>query len=270
MPAAAFGYHVTMSSPFEFSGDASSPVLATAIHAGHDVRPEVAALLALDDATRLREEDPYTDRIAACADFHVTVWRSRFEVDLNRNRAEAVYRAPRDAWSLTIWRSDPPPEVIKRSLEIYDSFYEELGAHLDRLSESGPFVVLDIHSYNHRRGGPGSKAAAQVGNPDVNVGTGSMPATWRPTADAFIAALAQHQVGRRPLDVRENVRFKGRQLAQWVHERYPTAGCALALEFKKTFMDEWTGDVDVDHLDSLTSALRNAIPSVLASLEGAA
>lgn len=259
-----------MSSPFGFSGDPSSRVVATAIHAGHDVRPEVAALLALDDATRLREEDPYTDRIAACADFRVTVWRSRFEVDLNRSRDEAVYHAPRDAWSLTVWRSDPPPDVVERSLEIYDSFYAELGAHLDRLSATGPFVVLDVHAYNHRRGGPGSKAAAQVGNPDVNVGTGSMPETWRPTADAFIAALAQQGPGGRPLDVRENIRFKGRQLARWVHERYPTTGCALAVEFKKTFMDEWTGDVDVDRLDTLTDALGSAVPPVLASLERAA
>ncbi|HJR88548.1 MAG TPA: N-formylglutamate amidohydrolase [Aeromicrobium sp.] len=259
-----------MSSPFGFSGDPSSRVVATAIHAGHDVRPEVAALLALDDATRLREEDPFTDRMTSCADFRVTVWRSRFEVDLNRSRKEAVYRDPGDAWSLTVWRTDPPPDVVQRSLEIHDSFYEELGSHLDQLSDSGPFVVLDIHSYNHRRGGPGSKAAAQVGNPDVNVGTGSMPATWRPVANAFIAALAQQRPGGRPLDVRENVRFKGRHLARWVHERYPKTGCALALEFKKTFMDEWTGEVDVDHLDSLTSALRNAVPSVLDSLERAA
>ena len=56
------------------------------------------------------------------------------------------------------------------------------------------------------------------------------------------------QVAGRPLDVRENVRFKGRQLAAFVHERFPTTGCALAIEVKKTFMDEWTGVVDEEHL----------------------
>ena len=38
------------------------PVIATAVHAGHEVRPEVAALLAVSEEDRLREEDPFTDR----------------------------------------------------------------------------------------------------------------------------------------------------------------------------------------------------------------
>lgn len=35
-------------------------VLATAIHDGHGLRPEIAAAIALDEAGRLREEDPWT------------------------------------------------------------------------------------------------------------------------------------------------------------------------------------------------------------------
>jgi hypothetical protein len=38
------------------------PLFATAIHAGHTVRRELLPLLALNESTRLREEDPYTDR----------------------------------------------------------------------------------------------------------------------------------------------------------------------------------------------------------------
>ena len=37
-----------------------SPLVAAAIHHGHAVREEVAALLALPEADRLREEDPFT------------------------------------------------------------------------------------------------------------------------------------------------------------------------------------------------------------------
>ena len=36
------------------------PIVATAIHDGHEVRDEVGSLLALDEAGRLREEDPFT------------------------------------------------------------------------------------------------------------------------------------------------------------------------------------------------------------------
>ncbi len=256
--------------PYASGGDPTSRVVATAIHAGHDTRPEVTDLLAVDAVTRRREEDPYTDRIATCAEFRVLVNRSRFEVDLNRSRDEAVYRAEDDAWDLQVWREDPPAELVERSLDIYDNFYADLGAHLDRLAATGPFVVFDVHSYNHRRDGPDAECAPEEGNPDVNVGTGSMPDRWRTLADSFIAALGDGDVDGRPLDVRENIRFRGRAFPQWVHERYPDTGCALALEFKKTFMDEWTGVVDDDHLAALTGAMRNTIPSVLHALKAAA
>ncbi|MGH9894592.1 MAG: hypothetical protein ACREA0_21960, partial [bacterium] len=35
-----------------------SPIVATAVHIGHAVRPEVEKYMALDAATRLRKEDP--------------------------------------------------------------------------------------------------------------------------------------------------------------------------------------------------------------------
>ena len=31
---------------------------------------------------------------------------------------------------------------------------------------------------------------------------------------------------------------------RFVHARYPGRGCAIALEFKKFFMDEWSGEPD--------------------------
>ena len=42
-------------------------VVATAVHAGHDLRPEIAERIALPAADRWREEDPMTDRIAGAA-----------------------------------------------------------------------------------------------------------------------------------------------------------------------------------------------------------
>ncbi|MEO7240582.1 MAG: N-formylglutamate amidohydrolase, partial [Sphingomicrobium sp.] len=65
-------------------------VVATAIHDGHDVRPEVAAAMALDDAGRLREEDPFTGQAVEGVPAHVIVHRSRFEFDLNRGPDSAV------------------------------------------------------------------------------------------------------------------------------------------------------------------------------------
>lgn len=67
--------------------------------------------------------------------------------------------------------------------------------------------------------------------------------------------------------MRENVRFYGGNLAEWVHTNYPDTGIVLALEFKKVFMDEWTGIPDDDHLTALGQALQATVPATLAALD---
>ena len=62
------------------------------------------------------------------------------------------------------------------------------------------------------------------------------------------------------------MRFTGGELSAWVHRRYPGRGCALALEFKTTFMDEWTGEVDEAMLADLAAALAATREPVLAAL----
>lgn len=75
-----------------------SPVIGTAIHSGSGLRRECGDLMALADAERLREEDPFTDRLIEDFPNRIVVDRSRFEVDLNRARAAAVYVRPEQAW----------------------------------------------------------------------------------------------------------------------------------------------------------------------------
>lgn len=251
-----------------FVGPWDGPVVATSVHAGHEIRSELQPEMILDETTRLREEDPHTDRIAAVVASRMLTHRSRFEVDLNRPREEAVYREPADCWGLDVWR-DPPlaDDLTADSLAGYDQVYAELGERLDRLAERGPFVLLDVHSYNHRRDGADGEPAPVSDNPEINIGTGSVDhAQFGPLVDAFRRELCAQTVQGHPLDARENVAFKGRALAWFVHERYPKVGCVLALEFKKTWMDEWTGDVDEVHLDELRAALAATLPVLEKSL----
>ena len=77
-------------------------IVATAIHDGHGLRPDCAARMRLADADRLREEDPHTGNAIQDVPTHVVVHRSRFEVDLNRAAAQAVYRTPDQAWGLQV------------------------------------------------------------------------------------------------------------------------------------------------------------------------
>jgi N-formylglutamate deformylase len=250
--------------PFVFPEvDAVPSVVATAVHAGHDLRGEVRSRTAVDESTRCREEDPHTDRIIAGADAAVLVKRSRFEVDLNRARDDAVYREASDAWGLDLWKDPLPDDVVRGSLDVYDRFYERLAALLDEVAHNGPFVVLDVHSYNHRRRGPDQPPDPQDSSPDVNVGTASVDCErWAAIVHDLIATLGDKEVDGAPLDVRENVRFGGAHLAYWVNRRYAGTGCAIAVEFKKSFMDEWSGRVDEGHLRRLSHAFTTTLPVI--------
>jgi hypothetical protein len=71
------------------------------------------------------------------------------------------------------------------------------------------------------------------------------------------------------LDVRENVRFQGGHLSRWVATHYPTTACVLAVELKKTFMDEWTGTPNAEHIAQLAGALGTAAERTVDALIGA-
>ena len=220
------------------------PVVATAIHDGHGLRPSLTARTALSDAARLREEDPFTGQAVRGVPTHVVPARSRFEADLNRGEADAIYRAPEQCWGLDAWLEPLPAAEVDASLRYHRAFYAMFGQLLDGIRDAHPrYLVLDVHSYNHRRDGAGAPPMPQADAPDVNIGTFSMPrGRWAWLLDPLIDEIARFDFAGRRLDVRENVAFQGRgELARFVHARHPGAGCAIAFEFKKTHMDEWTG-----------------------------
>ena len=244
----------------------AGPIVATAIHDGHDLRPEVAGIMQLSEAERLREEDPFTGQAILDVPTHVIAHRSRFEFDLNRGRDEAIYLTSEQSWGLDVWREPPPTDLVERSLAIHADYYAMLGQLLDGVArQQERFVLIDVHSYNHRREGPGRAATAQDEAPDINIGTFSMPREqWAFLLDPLMEAMAEFDFNGRRLDVRENIAFQGKgEQTRFVHQRYPGRGCAIALEFKKFFMDEWTGVPDSEEL----SAMRRFVSFTAATAE---
>jgi len=230
------------------------PVLATAIHDGHDLRPEVAKAMALGDAERLREEDPFTGQAVVGVPTNIIVHRSRFEFDLNRATGDAVYCTPEQCWGLDVWHDAPDGDLVDASLAIHGAYYRMLGGLLDGIAaEQERFVLLDVHSYNHRRTGPDGPATPQEEAPDINIGTFSMPRdAWAFLLDPLMEEMRRFDFNGRKLDVRENVAFQGKGAqTRFVHDRYPGKGCAIALEFKKFYMDEWTGEPDPAELKAM-------------------
>jgi len=249
------------------------PLVAAAIHQGHAIRPEVVERLALSESQRLREEDPFTDLLIEPFPTRIVGERSRFEVDLNRPRDEAVYLTPEDAWGLEMWMRPLPATAVERSLANYDLFFATAEALLRRLvAIHGRVVLLDVHSYNHRRDGADAPPASAETHPEVNIGTGTMDRErWAGVVDPFNAALREYDAGIGEarggrLDVRENVKFKGGEFCRWIHRTFPESVGAIAVEFKKTFMDEWTGELDGRKLAVLREALASTAPVLLHAL----
>jgi len=250
---------------------ADDAIVATAIHDGSGLRAEVAAAMVLPQQERLREEDPFTGQAILDVPTHVIPHRSRFEVDLNRAEADAVYLTPDQCWGLEVWRAPPDPRVVAESRRYHRAFYTMLADLLDRVAEAhGRFVVLDVHSYNHRRNGPGGPEMPQAEAPDINIGTHSMPRErWAFLLDPLLEAMGGFDFLGRRLDVRENVAFQGRgELARFVHSRYPETGCAIALEFKKFYMDEWTGEPDRTALPAMRGFIRRTADACRELLHG--
>ncbi len=251
-----------------FAGD--GPIVATALHAGHEVRPEVLAHMAVDEPTRLRDEDPYTDRWTSVGDHRMVVHRSRFELDLNRLRGGAIYDGPETAWGIDVWRTPLPEAERERSLGAHDAFYAQVRGLLeDLLRRHDRLCVLDLHSYCHRRGGPGAAPADPADTPEINVCTVPIDrGRWGSLLEVLDRDLARPLSTGQVFDVRENLPFNGTggTFMQWVNGEFGDRICAVQIEVKKFFMDEWTGDLDLAAHAAVAEALAAAVPGIRSSL----
>jgi hypothetical protein len=159
--------------------------------------------------------------------------------------------------------------MIEISLRDYDEFYVHLHFLLERkVARYGRVVVFDLHSYNHARDGRGGISADPAQNPEINLGTGTMERTrWAPIIERWLAEIRSFDYFGRRLDARENVRFFGGHLPGWIHQQFPETVCALAIEVKKFFMNEWTGELDLAQHQAIGEALARAALGVADELE---
>lgn len=248
----------------------ASPIVGTAIHNGHHIRGDLRDLLGLSTEQRLREEDPFTEFFIRDLPNRIVFHRSRFEIDLNRARDGAVYLKPEQAWDLRVWKDQLPDTAIAMSLHVHDAYYAMLDTYLRGLEQQyGAFILLDIHSYNHRRDGADGPEMPFETAPQINIGTSSMDRQrWAPILDALMEQLRSFEFRGRRMDVRENIVFQGKgEQTRFVHERFPRTGCAIAIEFKKFFMDEWTGEPDIETLKAMREMIRLSLPVLVETLK---
>jgi len=241
------------------------PVVAADIHDGHAMRDSLLQHLAFSEEERRRDEDPLTGILTSVGDVRIQVRASRFQVDLNRPRAKAISTNPADTWGLKVWRGPLPADELDASLAGHDRFYAMVRALMDEvLAKWGCVLLLDIHSYNHRRDGAGADPAPQHRNPDIDLGVTTLDARrWGRTVDRFAEVLRDTTVAGRRLDVRENVRYEGGgYFPEWLYATYGERVCAISLEYKKIYMDEWTAQADIGVVEAFRASLQDAVDAV--------
>jgi N-formylglutamate amidohydrolase len=247
----------------------NSPIIASAIHSGHHVRKEISEKLIITEEERLREEDPFTDKLIGYSPSQIIVNSSRFEFDLNRNEEKAIYLTREEAWGLNVWRERPSEEIIGRSLSHYRKFYSDIKTMLNEyVSRFGKIFVYDVHSYNYRRKGPGNDPDDPEKNPDINIGTGNIDNEyWKKLIEDFTNDLSCFDFEGQNLDVRQNIKFKGGHFSRWINANFGNRICVLSIEIKKIYMNEWTGELYPDKAALIKKALRTTMPGIIKNLE---
>lgn len=243
-----------------------APVVATAIHDGHFIREALVQQSGLSEDERLREEDPFTAQLIEPFPTTIVGLRSRFELDLNRSPDKAVYLSPDDAWGLNVWKEPLTDEQLKESRAMYELAFNEIQPFFQAcIDHYGSVIVLDCHSYNHMRDGADQPPADPEGNPEINLGTKNMNREhWAPVIDMLLRTFSSHAIMGKNVDVRENIKFKGGYFSEWLYQQFGDAVCSVAIEFKKTFMDEWTGVLYEQHHRELSDLLLGTLPILTA------
>ncbi len=243
----------------------NGPVIATAIHDGHRMRPSLIPHLAISEQERRRDEDPLTGVLTSAGDVRLRVRSSRFQVDFNRPRDKALSGDPADTWGIRFWKGPLPEQELARARGEHDRFHAMVTELIDALvARWGCVLLIDIHSYNHRRDGADADPADPDGNPDIELGITTLDQDrWGATAGRFAEALRRTNVlGRQP-DVRTNVRYPtGGHFPEWVYANWGDKVCTISPEYKKIHMDEWTGQVDIEALEDFRNGLERAVDEV--------
>ena len=242
---------------FAYHLDLSVPAVATAIHAGHQVRNELLPLMEITAAERLFEEDSATDEMIK--DFPSAIWGldSRAEYDLNRPPADALPLTPEKFWGIRVYRTPPSDDMNARSLEKFHAFHRFIGSYVQALlTRHGRCVVYDIHSYNISR-----QVEKGIENPPLfNLGTVLLDKKkWDIQINAWLQQLKSISIPGFEITVAENEVFFGRaHLCRSFTESGENI-LFLPTEIAKIYMNELEGTLKTPVLQAIKHGLQSAM-----------
>jgi uncharacterized protein (TIGR02421 family) len=235
--------------------DRWEPCVGAAIHDGHLLRDELAARCALDADERRYEEDPHTADLIAALPVTIVCHDSRYEYDLNRPLAQAVYTV---AWGKRVWSRPPTERQRARSHAKHQAFYRVLDALIAAVeTRCGACLVFDVHSYNVLRHGDAA--------PVFNLGTSQidMPRYGR-LVESFRSRLAAITLPNVPVQAHCDTVFQGRgYLIAHINARH-TRTLVIPTEVGKVFMDERTGELYPLVMAELATGFKHALSETAA------
>jgi hypothetical protein len=237
----------------------------TAIHSSSRIRADLKNKLSVSSEDRYREEDPGTDRFIEKLPIQVVALDSRFEYDVNRSEGKAIPLTPEMAWGLTVWKSPLIAEEIATSLAKYREFHllmDLVSAYIvgqaGGKGGGGRAIIFDLHSYCYQR----EKREPWYENPKpvINLGTEAInDAVFCDLIDDFLLKLRNIRAEGRKVTVAENEVFKGGFLARRLSALHHENLAVFAIEFKKIFMDEWSGEFNLPIYEELVEQFGNVV-----------
>jgi len=238
----------------------------TAIHAGNRIRAQLQDIVAVDPADKYREEDPGTEAFIKAMPIQIIARDSRFEYDINRPAERAVYLTPDMAWGLTVWKRPLTQDEINVSLAKHAEFHQLMDIVVAYLrKQNSKAIIFDLHSYCYQR--EQRLPWYEDKKPVINLGTDPINrAIFGTMIQKFLHHLAKISVDGRTIAVAENEVFKGGYLARRLCANHYDHLAVFAIEFKKIFMDEWSGEFDQPIFEELVEKFSVAVKAFLAEI----
>lgn len=230
---------------------------ATAVHAGSRIRNELISKLKIGTADRRREEDPGTDWFLRDFPIQIIASDSRYEYDINREPGQAIYDV---AWGMEVWKGSLSKAEREVSLAKHDEFHQLMdivARYLIRQNRYG--IIFDLHSFNYRR-----DSRQEDAKPDINIGFKPVNCErFGRFIDDFIRRLAEVSIDGHRLRVTENEIFSGGYLSRRLSSKYYDRLLVLAIEFKKLYIDEWSGKISEPVLEELVGAFFRVVQETI-------
>jgi len=256
----------TLSGSAEFHFLQPSFYAGVAMHAGNHVRSSLDHVMSATEQERFREEDPYTERFIKELPIQIIARDSRFEYDLNREANRAIYGHDRKMWGIRVWKRELNEEERNLSLAKHREFHDLMDVVVEYLLHQGKYsVMFDMHSFCYQR--KEIIPWSQDPGPEINIGSRAVnQAVFGRIIENFKHHLSGLSIDGYPIRVAENELFEGGYLARRLSKAYPDQLLVLAMEYKKIFMDEVTGEMYDKKLDVLIEHFNRVVEKIVQSV----